>query len=136
VALSILDYALTLWGQPSEYWAGDYASCAEGNPVLRWCLEQHPAAALAEAVVWVTLVVTAVLVLPLRAAKVVSLGVALGHVVGANTWLWTRFGLYWLFPIVLLGSAWMILWTWERAENRRRDCKSTEATAGADRPRD
>ena len=45
MVLSVLDTALTLWGQPREYWAGDYTKCSEENPVLRWCLEQHPAAA-------------------------------------------------------------------------------------------
>jgi hypothetical protein len=89
---------------------------------------------LAENVLWVALVVAAVVVLPWRAAKVLSLGVALGHVVGANTWLWTRFGIYWLFPIVLLASAWMIVWTWERAENHRRKCEAPKTSAAADRP--
>jgi hypothetical protein len=42
--------------------------------------------------------------------------VALGHVVGSSTWIANTIGLYWLFPPVLLGSAWLIAWTWERAE--------------------
>jgi hypothetical protein len=132
MALSVLDNALTLWGQPPEYWAGDYTRCSEEYPVLRWCLEQHPAAALAEAVVWVALVGAAVVVLPWRAAKVVSLGVALGHVVGSSSWLEEGFGTYWVFPGVLLGSAWMIVWTWERAEAWRRDAKPAEPGAAAD----
>jgi hypothetical protein len=118
MVLSILDNALTLLGQPPEYWAGDYTRCLEENPVLRWCLEHHPAAALAEGAVWVALVGAAVFVLPWRAAKVVSLGVALGHVVGASSWLQQRLATYWVFPVVLLGSAWMLVWTWERAEDR------------------
>jgi hypothetical protein len=130
-ALSFLDTALTLWGQAPEYWAGDYTRCREGNPVLRWCLEQHPAAALAESAAWVVLFGAAVLVLPWRAAKVLALAVALGHVVGASSWLEDRLGTYWVYPGVLLGCAWMIVWTWERADDRQCDDKRAELSAAA-----
>jgi len=72
-----------------------------------------------ETILWIALFGALIVISPWRVAKVVSLGVALGHVVGANTWLWHEFGLYWLFPPVLLGSAWLIVWTWEQAEARR-----------------
>jgi len=121
--LCALDQALTFSGQPAEYWGGDYMRCSEASPVSRWCLEQHPAAALAEAILWVALFGALIVISPWRVAQVISLGVALGHVIGASDWLWKEFGLYWLYPPVLLGSAGLIVWTWQRAEARRHPSK-------------
>jgi hypothetical protein len=78
---------------------------------------------LAETILWITLFGAPILALPWRAAKVLSLGVALGHVVGASLWLEKLIGTYWVFPVVLLANAWIIVWTWERAEGLPRDCK-------------
>jgi hypothetical protein len=124
--LCVLDNALTLYGQPPEYWQGDYQRANEGNPVERWFFHLHPGVFVAGTFLWVLLFVALIVALPWRAAKVLSLGVALGHVVGANAWLWQEFALYWLFPPVLLASAWMIVWTWERAECRRHDGNPVE----------
>jgi hypothetical protein len=119
VLLCALDNGLTFYGQPPEYWSGDYGRCRESHPILRWCLELHPAAAVAEAILWAAAFVALIVFCPWRIARLISLGVALGHVVGSSTWIANTFGLYWLYPPVLLGSAWLIAWTWGRAEARR-----------------
>src|SRR5262245_22594461 len=119
VLLCLLDKGLTLWGQPPAYWAGDYARAAEGNPITRWCLEQHPAAYAAESILWVALFCALIAALPWLRANPVSLGVALGHVVGSATWLWGWFDLYCFFPGFLLACSALIVWTWERADRAR-----------------
>jgi hypothetical protein len=129
VLLCLLDQGLTLWGQPTAYWAGDYTKADEGNPIARWCLEQHPLAFAAETILWVALFCSLVVVLPWQLAKTVSLGVALGHIVGSAMWIWWRFQQYWLFPVLLLGSAALIVWTWERAERLRQCSRTNEASA-------
>jgi hypothetical protein len=63
--------------------------------------------------------VALIVLCPWRIARLISLAVALGHVVGSSTWIANTPGLYWLYPPVLLGSAWLMAWTWERAEARR-----------------
>ena len=129
ILLCLVDQGLTLGGQPEAYWAGDYTKANEGNPVLRWCLQQHPAASAAYDLAWIALFGFFIVVLPWQIAKTISLGVALGHIVGSGTWMWWRYELYWLFPVMLLSSAALIVWTGERA-SRLHDCKSaSEPTA-------
>jgi hypothetical protein len=119
VILCLLDECLTLLGQPAAYWAGDYSRAYEGNPIVSWCLEQHPTAFLVELILWVTGFGTLIMVLPWQLAKTVSLAVALGHIVGAATWLWWEFGQFWLFPPLLLASAGLIVGTWQLADKLR-----------------
>ncbi|MBM3995099.1 MAG: hypothetical protein FJ303_13240 [Planctomycetes bacterium] len=117
VLLAVLDYGLTLYGQPAAYWAGDYSRVNEANPVSRWCLERHPALFVLEFFPWAGLFCVFIIVLPSTLAKMLSLGVALGHIVGAASWMWRHFGQYWLFPITLMSSAVLIVWTFERADS-------------------
>jgi hypothetical protein len=120
ILFCFLDQALTLYGQPPEYWAGNRTTRDEGNPIVAWCLELHPAAIAGETVLWILLFGSLILVLPWRQGVLtLSLGVTLGHLVGSATWLWWRFDQYWLFPILLLSSAALIVWTWERAAAAR-----------------
>jgi hypothetical protein len=98
VLLCLLDQALTLYGQLPAYWAGDRTKGYDGNPIVQWCLEQHPAAFLAETVLWIALFGGLIAVLPWPLAKTVSLAVSLGHVVGSAAWLWWFLEQYWVFP--------------------------------------
>src|SRR5262249_7791876 len=134
VLLCLLDQALTLCGQPSAYWAGDYNKADEGNPIARWCLEQHPAVFAAETILWIALFGSLVAVLPWQLAKTVSLGVALGHIVGSDMWIWWRLEQYWLSPVLVLSSAGLIVWTWEQAGGVRECRRAAEPTASAGRP--
>jgi hypothetical protein len=136
VLLCLLDQGLTLCGQPSAYWAGDYTKAEEGNPIGRWCLEQHPAAFAAETFLWIALFGSLVVLLPWQLAKTVSLGVALGHIVGSAMWIWWRLEQYWLFPVLLLSSAGLIVWTWEQAGGVRECSKAAEPDGAAAPPRD
>jgi hypothetical protein len=118
VLLCLFDHALTLYGQPSAYLAGDHTRACDGNPIVQWCLEQHPAAFAAETILWIALFGWLIVVLPWPLAKTVSLAVSLGHVVGSTSWIWSWLENYWLFPPLLLSSAGLIVWTWEQAARR------------------
>ena len=44
LAAFVIDVALTLWGQPREYWNGDYGVAQEMAPVGFALLAHHPLA--------------------------------------------------------------------------------------------
>ena len=95
------DVLMTLLGQGGSYWAGDYASVDEFNPLARLLLQQHPAAFLAAAVLSSVLVSTVLLRLPGPLAVVACFLVTFGHTVAAASWL-ARFGLAGVAGAVLL----------------------------------
>jgi hypothetical protein len=113
--LCLLDKGLTLWGQPAEYWAGDYARHDEANPVTAWFLGWHPAGLAASFALWVAVFGGLVAVLPARPARVVALAVTMGHATGAGTWLELVFRWYGAYPALFLASAALIVLSWERA---------------------
>src|SRR5262245_46888321 len=84
--LCLLDGALTLAGQDAAYWAGTPGAANEANPVGYLLLEWHPLAFVAGVLAWAALFCGAALWLPRPLPALVVL-VALGHAVGAATWL-------------------------------------------------
>jgi len=87
IAMACFDLVATLLGQTDEYWAGDYQTVLEANPVARVLLETHPATLILAFVPY--LAVIAVLVGQLRVdlARSLALAFTLGHTFGASTWL-------------------------------------------------
>lgn len=82
-----MDVALTLHGQPQEYWAGDYARSTEGAPFYFRLYTLHPIAGVGGHLLWIGLVVSLVVQLPEVYAVVLALAVAFGHTWGASTWV-------------------------------------------------
>jgi hypothetical protein len=115
-ALALLDNGLTLWGQPPEYWAGDTTKTSELSPAMTWFLRQHVLGGVVETVLWVAAVSLLIIVLPDLAAKVLALAVALGHATGAGSWLVRGPETYWIYPVLFLTSATLIVWTWRLAD--------------------
>jgi hypothetical protein len=141
VLFCLLDGGLTLQGQPDAYWAGDFHQARELNPLGRWPLERHPLLFGAALLCWGCVFCTAILRLPARLARPLSLAVQLGHTLGAASWL-VRLGVPgWLlvFPL-LLASRLVFDWAWKRSallaktelghdpDHRRAHCGSTETT--------
>lgn len=114
-ALCMLDQGITLFGQTSEYWAGNYSVANEVNPWFNWLLRQHPFAFEAGIIAWVSVFSFIILVLPRRSAMTISIAIVLGHTWGAATWICfvLPFG-YWITLSVFLASAIIIVVTWER----------------------
>lgn len=114
-ALCMLDQGITLLGQRSEYWAGDYSVANEGNPWFLWLLRQHPLAFEAGIAAWVSVFCVVILTLPRRAAMTISIAIVLGHTWGTATWMLhvLPYG-YWIALSLFLVSAIIIVLTWDR----------------------
>ncbi len=82
-----LDATLTLWGQPEEYWAGNYSLTTEGSPFFRHFFALGPAAAIAGYAAWAGVLLGLILLLPEALAVCLSLAAVLGHTAGAAMWL-------------------------------------------------
>jgi hypothetical protein len=87
-----LDATLTLTGQPTAYWAGDFAAVREANPVCSVLLQLHPLAFGVGMLVWAAAFTLAVLRFPRGAAAVLACGLAFCHAFAASSWL-VRWGL-------------------------------------------
>jgi len=56
--LSALDCTVTLFGQSSQYWAGNYGHVNEGSPTFCQLLQVHPAAFIAGGAAWIMVFVS------------------------------------------------------------------------------
>jgi hypothetical protein len=46
IVAELLDYSVTMLGQPAEYWKGSYHLVNEFNPFARWFMVIHPLGAI------------------------------------------------------------------------------------------
>lgn len=87
VVACLCDLTVTLSGQSTEYWSGNWAAVTEGNPIPHWLLTQHPLALCGGIAVWIAVFCTAIIKLRPQPARVVTFVVMLGHATAASTWL-------------------------------------------------
>ncbi len=87
VAIGLADVGLTLQGQPSTYWLGDYGRAVEANPIARLFVCRHPLAFAGMAAVYLLALLIALRTLPHRGACWLALAVVCGHTVGVGAWL-------------------------------------------------
>src|SRR3954453_10989186 len=117
VLVAALDGSVTLLGQPSGYWAGDYSQVNEGTPGFRAMLLQGPAVYIAGLAGWVLAFVGMILLLPTTMALAVCLVFTLGHAIGSYTWMinYPRGRELHIVEIVFaaLGLAVGIRWGWQ-----------------------
>jgi hypothetical protein len=83
----LLDYLVTLWGQPVGYWLGDYEQVRELAPHGMWILRQHPAWFVLLGAAANGVAVVAILRLPRPLALGLALALVMGHAWGIGTWL-------------------------------------------------
>ena len=81
------DIVLTLVGQPREYWAGDYGTAVEANPIAFPFLLRSPWLFVAATVIWGLFVGTLVLAWRHPTSAWVAVLVAVGHAIGGSSWL-------------------------------------------------
>jgi len=93
LALGLIDGSMTLVGQSSFYWAGNYLAVNEANPVFAGLLQVHPLAFVAGAVIWLIMLGTTIVVLPRTVALILSIAVTFGHTIGSGNWLFGHFEL-------------------------------------------
>jgi hypothetical protein len=94
VGLYIADLAFTLAGQPPSYWAGEYATGNEINPVGQVLLAVSPWLFFGAAVGWLVVVTLVALLWRHRFAEVGAKVLAAGHAIGGACWL-ARHGGWW-----------------------------------------
>src|SRR6188474_2756220 len=80
--LCLSDQIVTLAGQPSVYWAGDYRAPMEGAPHGHWLLSQHPAWYISAACFYLLFIVLVIVWLPRVLARIASAGFVIGHTWG------------------------------------------------------
>lgn len=85
---ALLDYVVTMSGQPPEYWAGDYDAAFEANAVVRWCMTMHPAAFHTLTFVWLAGFTAFIVKTPRFLARFASLAIAFSHAFCIGTWLY------------------------------------------------
>ena len=81
------DIALTLTGQPPAYWAGDYATAAEANPIAYPLLLRSPWLFVGGTFVWGLSLAAVILAWRHPAAAWVAVLAAVGHAIGGSSWL-------------------------------------------------
>jgi hypothetical protein len=87
ILLFLIDISLTLWHQPSGYWAGDYATAIESSPEVRRVMQTHPALLFLMIAVWIGVIVLLVRLLPRTLAEIFSVSTAIAHTACASSWL-------------------------------------------------
>lgn len=112
----VADASLTLVGQTSEYWAGDYGVAVEANPIAHPLLVRSPWLFASLAVVWLAIFSAVIVFWRHPAAKWMAVLIAVAHAIGGASWV-TRVG-----PRGLLAAgAYIALaaqtagWCWQRA---------------------
>ena len=109
------DITLTLVGQPSEYWAGDYSGVVEYNPIVYLLLAYHPTAFAGAALVWGAAVGTFVLVARRPLAWWAGAVLALGSAVGGSSWLARQGTVDWALAVAyLVAASWLTGVCWRR----------------------
>ena len=85
---TLIDYAVTVRGQPDAYWSGDYDAAFEGNPVVRWCMTAHPWLFHGLTFVWIASFSAFIVKTPRPFARLASLAIAFSHAYCVSTWMW------------------------------------------------
>jgi len=109
------DVALTLSGQPSSYWAGDYSTAVEANPFAYPLLTFSPWLFASLAFFWMTILSGVILFWQHSISGWLAGGLAVAHAVGGSSWL-----LQWGWWGIMAASLYLVLaaqvtgWCWRR----------------------
>jgi hypothetical protein len=107
---------MTLAGQESAYWRGNYSAAHEANPLAYQLLVLHPGAFLFAALAWLFAFVALVFRSNPGFAVVTSFLVTLGHATAAATWLLQGGAAGWLCTVgVFVAAERLIAWSWAQA---------------------
>ncbi len=114
--LFVADAGLTLAGQSSAYWSGDYGAAVEGNPIAHPLLVLSPWLFAGLAAVWL-LVFSAVIMFWRHPAAIgIAVFIAVAHAIGGASWI-TRVGSWGLLAtgVYIAVAAQAAGWCWRRA---------------------
>lgn len=85
--LYVTDVGLTLAGQSAAYWAGDYGTAVEANPIAHLLLAHSPWLFVGLAVVWLALFSVVLIGWQHPWVGWVAVIVATAHAIGGASWL-------------------------------------------------
>jgi hypothetical protein len=122
IALCALDFGLTLYGQPSAYWEGDYSAVQEGSPSFAHYLATHPLMAVGAGALWIVIFSTVILLLPEKLALTATIAIVIGHMAGAASWLMYRFHQYQLCNALMLVTSALVVVAFKQGQ--RTDSRS------------
>jgi hypothetical protein len=115
-ALAVLDGILTLCGQSSDYWSGDFSAVCESNPLAWVFLRWHPLAFVLGLAAWTLAILFAGAAMPRLFAVPVLFTVFVVHSLGGASWLVRYGGWGWVLGMGLLIAAERVLaLTWRKA---------------------
>jgi hypothetical protein len=119
VGIYVADVALTLSGQPAEYWAGDFATVNEINPVGHALLRLGPWPFLGATAAWLAALVLLTLYWRHRLAEVAVKVLTVGHAVGGACWVARHGGWWFVAAAGFLGvAAVLTLWCWQQKDGK------------------
>ncbi|MFN7447602.1 MAG: hypothetical protein ACK56W_11740 [Pirellula sp.] len=87
VSLCLLDIVLTLCGQSSAYWDGEFRDVTEASPAFATYLAIHPVVFVVAGLMWIAVFTILVTTLPASPGRFVATAFSIGHAVGALAWL-------------------------------------------------
>jgi hypothetical protein len=111
----VADVTLTLSGQPSSYWAGDYATAVEANPFAYPLLAFSPWLFATLAVFWMALLSGVILFWPHPASGWLAVVLTVLHAAGGSSWL-VQLGWWGIVAAIayLALAAHVTGWCWRR----------------------
>lgn len=80
------DVSFTLHGQPSEWWAGNYAAHRELNPVGQIALSYGPFITVLSFCVYAVALCSAAMWMIPQHAGILAITVTFGHILGVHSW--------------------------------------------------
>lgn len=111
--LCTADIGFTLMGQPTIYWAGNYNSANELNPIANFALHQGPALFVGLGVAW--LVAFSLVTFAWRHPASIwnAKLIAVAHTVGGACWI-VQTGEWWVLPgmTYIAAAAFLSNWSW------------------------
>lgn len=103
--LCVADAALTLRGQPSAYWQGDFSQVLEFNPLGHVLLTYHPWAFAVGVAVYLVFFQLLMQLLIRRWVILLSFALTLGHVIGGAGWLAREGIVGWILAVCFIVAA-------------------------------
>lgn len=109
ILMCCFDFGLTLYGQSDVYWSGNYQDINEISPSFAKYLSMHPMVFVASVLLWIGIFASLIALLPEKLGMTLSIGIVLGHMAGAASWLAFRFGSYQSCNVLFLLTAGVIV---------------------------
>lgn len=108
--LSLIDFTVTLWFQPSAYWEGDRSTVVESNPIARGCFLIHPLMIIPGMIAWYLLVIPLILKTPAWIGLRLHVFLVFSHLIATSGWLIRKHETGYLFTVILWVLALPLAW--------------------------